>query len=153
MAYHESFEKIAAQVNGLDASKVEGHFAFQFNIISEEDAGIFYVEINDGKIIAMPYDYQDNDAVVSATSEEIIKYFNNESANYEVMGDKLDVLTAVVVNSANKKKPAAKKTATKKASTTKKAAKDAADEKPAKKTATKKTAAKKTTKKDEVKAK
>lgn len=135
MSYQDSFEKVKALVDKLDASMVDGHYAYEFDIIGD-DEGKFYVEINGGKIVAQPYDYIDNDAMVTAPSAEIIKYFSNEKSDIEVSGDKLDILTTIIINSAPKKKAkttAAKPTAPAKACT-------------AKTTATKTTAAKKTTK-------
>ncbi|MCI5911035.1 MAG: SCP2 sterol-binding domain-containing protein [Oscillospiraceae bacterium] len=105
MSYQESFEKIKKLAESLKAADVNGHYAFQFDITGE-DEGSFYVEINDGKVICEPYDYKDNNAVISASSEEIIKYFNGEIAVITVNGSDADVLWNVI--KASEKKEEAK---------------------------------------------
>lgn len=112
MSYQESFEKIKKLAESLKAADVNGHYAFQFDITGE-DEGSFYVEINDGKVVCEPYDYKDNNAVISASSEEIIKYFNGEIAVITVNGSDADVLWNVIKASEKKEeaKPVEKKTA------------------------------------------
>ena len=112
MSYQESFEKIKKLAESLKADDVKGHYAFQFDITGD-DEGSFYVEINDGKVVCEPYDYKDNNAVISATSDEIAKYFKGEIAVITVDGSDADVLWNVIKASESKteEKPAEKKTA------------------------------------------
>ena len=112
MSYQESFEKIKKLAESLKADDVKGHYAFQFDITGD-DEGSFYVEINDGKVFCEPYDYKDNNAVISATSDEIAKYFKGEIAVITVDGSDADVLWNVIKASESKteEKPAEKKTA------------------------------------------
>ena len=117
MSYQESFEKIKKIAESLKAADVNGHYAFQFDITGE-DEGSFYVEINDGKVICEPYDYKDNNAVISASSEEIIKYFNGEIAVITVNGSDADVLWNVIKASEKKEaKPVENKAAAAKTET------------------------------------
>lgn len=102
MSYQESFEKLKKKAESLKASDVDGHYAFQFNIIGD-DEGSFYMEIVDGKVNCEPYDYKDNNAVISASSEEIAKYFNGEIAVIDVNGSDADILWNIIKTSESDK--------------------------------------------------
>lgn len=72
MTYHELVEIIRNAAKKADASKVEGHVAFQFNVTGEA-AGAFYMEIDGGQIKVEPYEYYDRDALITSSAENIIK--------------------------------------------------------------------------------
>ena len=46
-----------------DASEVRGHLAVQFYVTGEGE-GAFYIEITDGNVEVMPYEYYDRDAII-----------------------------------------------------------------------------------------
>lgn len=146
MTYQESFESIRKKAEALDASKTEGHFAYQFNI-EGEDEGIFYVEIKEGKVSAHPYDYIDNTAVISGASSEIEKYLSGLESSVKVESGSADVLNKVIEGSKKKEAPKAAKKETETQSKT--AAKTTAAKAASKTTAAPKKAcaAKKTVKK------
>ena len=71
MTYEEIVAKVTKEFSTADVSNYEGHLALQINIIGE-GGGAFYTEILDGKVIVQPYQYFDNDAMLSATAEDLI---------------------------------------------------------------------------------
>lgn len=139
MTYKEIVEKVKKEFGAADVSNYEDHLALQINITGEGE-GVFYTEINEGKLSIEPYDYNDNNATITASADDIIKIFGGkldmnkaaEDGKLEIVGDYAKALSIQPVIENNKKP--AKKTASKKAAA-------------AKKTTTKKTATKKTTEK------
>ena len=83
MTYEEIVAKVAKEFSAADVSNYDGHLALQINIIGE-GGGAFYAEILDGKVIVQPYQYFDNDAMLSATAEDLI----------DIVTGKLDPTTA-----------------------------------------------------------
>lgn len=72
MTYEELVKKVSDLAADADASKIQGHVAFQFNIEGEA-AGAFYLEIADGKVNIQPYEYYDRDVLVTCTAETLLK--------------------------------------------------------------------------------
>ena len=56
-------EKAKEVYEHADASEVRGHLAVQFNVTGEGE-GAFYIEITDGNVEVMPYEYYDRDAII-----------------------------------------------------------------------------------------
>ena len=144
MTSEEIVAKAKEEFGSADVSNYEGHLALQFNVTGEGE-GIFYAEILDGKLFIEPFDYKDNDAVLTADGSDLLSLFSGaldpaaafESGKLTVTGDIAKALSIQPIIENNKK--AAKKT-------TKKATAKTA-EKPAKTAAkTTKTAAKTTAK-------
>ncbi len=141
MTYKEIVEKVKKDFGKADVSNYEDHLALQINITGEGE-GSFYAEINEGKLSIEPYDYNDNNAVITASADDIIKIFGGkldmntaaESGKLSIVGDYAKALSIQPVIENNKKP--ARKTAAKK--TTAKSEEKAT----AKKTTAKKTAAK-----------
>lgn len=125
MTFMEIVEKAKKEFGSADVSNYEGHLALQINVTGEGE-GTFYAEISDGKLYIEPYDYKDNDAVLTADGKDILNIFNGkldpvkafENGKLTVTGDlgKALSIQPVIENNKNKKaaKPAAKKTAAKK---------------------------------------
>ena len=142
MTYKEIVEKVKKEFGNADVSNYEDHLAIQINITGEGE-GIFYAEINDGKLAIEPYDYTDNNAMITASADDIIKIFSGkldmsaaaEAGKLSIVGDYAKALSIQPVIENNKKP--AKKTAAKKT-----AAKKEAEEKPAAKKTVAKTTAK-----------
>lgn len=63
MTYHELVKKAKDVYENADAGEVRGHLAVQFNVTGEGE-GAFYIEITDGKVEVMPYEYYDRDAII-----------------------------------------------------------------------------------------
>lgn len=143
MTYEEIVAKAKEEFGSADVSNYEGHLALQFNVTGE-GKGIFYAEILDGKLFIEPFDYKDNDAVLTADGSDLLSLFSGaldpaaafESGKLTVTGDIAKALSIQPIIENNKK--AAKKT-------TKKATAKTA-EKPAKTAAKTTKAAAKTTK-------
>lgn len=72
MTYEEVFEKVKKLFMEADASKVDEHLAFQFNITGEGQ-GIFYAEVRDGQLYVEPYEYFDRDAIFICTADTLLK--------------------------------------------------------------------------------
>ena len=71
MTYEELVKQVKEAYEGVDASKLNDHVAFQFNVTGEAE-GAFYLEIADGNVSVEPYEYYDRDVLVTATAETIL---------------------------------------------------------------------------------
>lgn len=139
MTYQELVKKVSKALTAADASGISEHVAVQVNVTGEAE-GWFYIEVSDGKLAVEPYTYDDKDACMTVSGEDMLALSAGKLAVEQGLSegrllvdgnyDKFMMLSAVFAQMPVKKtrKPAAKKTA------------DA----PAKKTAAKKPAAKKT---------
>lgn len=128
MTYEEIVAKAKEEFGTADVSSYEGHLALQINITGEGE-GAFYAEINEGKLSIEPYDYKDNDAILTADGNDILSIFNGtlnpieafEEGKLTVTGDLSKALSIQPVIEGNKKaekKTTAKKTPAKTATKT-----------------------------------
>lgn len=143
----ELSEKISAALKGskAKAKKFEDLVAVHFNLLDVSEN--MYIEVKEGVLSVMPYEYNDRQATVTASTETLEKIFTGAlsmdeaiAAGYvQIEGDAdkfkaLEVLIPAKKAATKKapatKKPAAKKTAEKKAPA-KKCAPKAEDKKPA----------------------
>lgn len=120
MTYEEIVAKVKKEFGSADVSKYEGHLALQINITGE-GSGAFYAEINDGQLFIEPFDYKDNDAILTASGEDIVNILSGnlgaveafEAGKITVDGDISKALSIQAVIEENKKpKAAAKKRTT-----------------------------------------
>ncbi|MBP3569590.1 MAG: SCP2 sterol-binding domain-containing protein [Lachnospiraceae bacterium] len=72
MTYEELVAKVKDAMKRAKVSRQVGHVAFQFNVEGEA-AGIFYLEIADGRINVEPYEYFDRDIVIVTSAEVILQ--------------------------------------------------------------------------------
>ena len=72
MTYEELVEQARQTYGRADASGIDGHVAYQFNITGEAE-GAFYLEVSDGKVNIEPYEYFDRDVLFTTTAETLIK--------------------------------------------------------------------------------
>lgn len=72
MTYEELVKQVKKIAENADASNIQGHVAFQFNIEGEA-AGAFYLEVKDGKAAVEPYEYYDRDVLIKCTAETLLK--------------------------------------------------------------------------------
>lgn len=86
MTYEEFFSEVKAEFAKRDATNIQEHLAYQFNITGEGQ-GIFYVEVKDGQIFVEPYDYHDRDALFTCSAETLRK----------IASGKLDPVVAVTL--------------------------------------------------------
>lgn len=77
MTYEELVKEIKDKAALADASSIDGHVAFQFNITGE-GSGAFYMEIKDKQIYVEPYEYYDRDVLITSTADNIIKIMNGK---------------------------------------------------------------------------
>ncbi len=143
MTYQELVKKVSKALTAADASGISEHVAVQVNVTGEAE-GWFYIEVSDGKLFVEPYTYDDRDACMTVSGEDVLAMAGGKLSVEQGLSegrvlvdgnyDKFMLLEAVFAQMPVKKtrNPAAKKT----------------DDPPAKKTvkkpAAKKTAAKKT---------
>ena len=137
MTYEELFAKAKAAMADCKAEAVEGNLAAQIDVEGEGE-GVFYIEVKDGVLSVEPYNYYDNNCVITVAADKVVKITSARAdlLNAAKRGDLTiegDMDKAAELNKLFKsgKKPAAKKTAPK--------AEEVKAEKPAKKT-TKKSA-------------
>ena len=72
MTYADMFSKVKGMLMDADVSDIHEHLAYQFNITGEAE-GIFYAEVEDGKLFVEPYEYFDRDAMFTCTAETLFK--------------------------------------------------------------------------------
>jgi len=72
MTYGEIVDKAREIFLKNDVSSITEHLAFQFNITGE-GAGIFYIELKDGKLFIEPYEYYDRDAAFTCSAKTLFK--------------------------------------------------------------------------------
>ncbi|MDR2558469.1 MAG: SCP2 sterol-binding domain-containing protein [Oscillospiraceae bacterium] len=117
MTYEKIFADVKKVYSKADKSKLEGDFAFQFNI-SGEGEGSFYVAFRGGILEIAPYDYVDRSALLTASGENFIKLANAKftledavaGGLVEVQGDyhfalELNKLASTAVQKDSVKKP------------------------------------------------
>ena len=77
MTYEEIVSKVQRHVVKCKADHIGEHIAIQMNIYGEGE-GAFYIEINNGQIVVMPYEYYDRDAVVYVDAETLFGILSAE---------------------------------------------------------------------------
>lgn len=119
MAFIDAYSNIKKTLKMRKPNKIDGHLAIQLNLTDEDANGIMYIEVADGKLNIEPYDYCDNDAVLSVSSEDFIDIMNSKlDFDKAVEDEKLIVYgnydRALAIKTLIRKpvtrKPAAKKT-------------------------------------------
>lgn len=122
MTYRELVKELRNKYQKLDASKVEQHFAIQFNIEGEAE-GAFYVEFSEGRIDVQPYEYYDRNLILTTDYQTALDMAEKKvnlleaykSDRLKAWGD-LDQGIAIyeAVDLMKEEKPKAKKTTSKK---------------------------------------
>lgn len=150
MTYEEIVAKVKKEFGSADVSKYEGHLALQINITGE-GSGAFYAEINDGQLFIEPFDYKDNDAMLTASGDDIVNILSGklgameafEAGRITVEGDISKALSIQPVIEENKKpKSSARKKTTAKSAAKTDIKEESAKASPAKTTKTTKAAVK-----------
>ena len=72
MVYEELVARVRKAMKMVQVSREVGHLAYQFNVEGEGE-GYFYVELDNGKVNVMPYEYYDRDLIVVTTAEVILQ--------------------------------------------------------------------------------
>lgn len=77
MTVDQLIGKIYNKLSKADISGTQGKVAVQFDLTGKV-GGVFYVEILDGVLSVMPFEYIDRDASVSGTMTNVEKVFNGK---------------------------------------------------------------------------
>jgi len=133
MTYEEIISKVKKEFGSADVSNYEGHLALQINITGE-GAGSFYTEINDGQLFIEPFDYKDNDAMLTACGDDIVNILSGkieaakalESGKLSVEGDYAKAFSIQPIIENNVKTTSTKKKTAKTETVTKTSVKAAA---------------------------
>lgn len=78
MTFFEMFDAAKAGFAKADASNLNDHMAVQIEV-TEEGAGIFYVEAANGVLNVQPYDYRDNTASVTLPNSTLFALLRRET--------------------------------------------------------------------------
>lgn len=151
MTYHELVQYMKTKFADVDASKFEGHAAYQFNVRGEGE-GAFYLEIQDGKIFIEPYEYYDRDVIFECDSQLLIDIAEGKADVMQAVSDGKFIFTGNTDKAAAFGNLLSSNKNEKPAKTEEKPAEEAVKAEPAKETApaaetaasTKKTSSKKT---------
>ncbi len=128
----ELSEKINGYLKGskTKAKKIKELIAVHFNLLDVSEN--MYIEVKDGVISVMPYEYNDNKAIVTASTETLDKLFSGAisfdkaiSENFVQVEKDVENFKALAALVPSEKKEAAKKETAKKAPAKKPAAKKA----------------------------
>ncbi len=77
MTYEDIVYKVRGTFESADARRIFEHIAFEIDIIGE-GAGAMYFEVSNRSCVIEPYNYYDNDGVITATADVLIKLANLE---------------------------------------------------------------------------
>ncbi|MGI6181943.1 MAG: SCP2 sterol-binding domain-containing protein [Agathobaculum sp.] len=77
MTVEQLIGKIYNKLSKADFAGAQGRIAVQFNLTGKV-TGVFYIEILNGVLSVMPYEYIDHDAVVSGSMTNIEKVFSGK---------------------------------------------------------------------------
>lgn len=77
MTYEEVVEKVRRTFENADARMIFEHIAFEIDIVGEA-AGALYFEVSNRACVIEPYNYYDNDGVITSTADVLIKLANLE---------------------------------------------------------------------------
>lgn len=91
MTYREMVTEAKRIYHHADASGINQHIAIQFNVTGLAQ-GIFYLEINNGKVNVQPFSYYDHDAVMIGSAEAILDMMSRKiSINQALKEDKISI--------------------------------------------------------------
>lgn len=77
MTVDQLIGKIYNKLSKADIAGTQGKVAVQFNLTGKV-TGVFYIEILDGVLSVMPYEYIDRDALVSGTLTNMEKILSGK---------------------------------------------------------------------------
>ncbi len=76
MTFDHLVKKVRKAAEGVDISGI-GFLAVQINITGE-NAGVFYVEVKDGRISVEPYDYHDRNCAITISMDNFNKLMSGK---------------------------------------------------------------------------
>ncbi|MDD6214633.1 MAG: SCP2 sterol-binding domain-containing protein [Firmicutes bacterium] len=121
MDFFKAFDKVKTTFGKIDVPVNDGHFAVQVNLTDDDCNGIFYIEMKDNQLFVEPYDYFDNNAVITTALKDFTSILTGKlkaadaaaSGKITISGDAdrlIDFLNSI---KQKKTRSAAKKTAAK----------------------------------------
>lgn len=72
MTYEDVVCEVRNTFETADARRVFEHVAFEIRIVGEA-AGVMYFEVSHRACVIEPYNYYDNDGIITATAETLLK--------------------------------------------------------------------------------
>ena len=72
MTFDEMFAAAREKMAQADAGGISEHLAYQFNITGDA-AGTFYLEVKDGAVNVVPYEYHDRDAAFTCSADTLFR--------------------------------------------------------------------------------
>lgn len=78
MNYQTAYKKIKDKLSECGFNSATGNFAVQITLTNKDCGGILYIQSRDGQLICEPYDYNDNDANVFLTANDMIKLITKQ---------------------------------------------------------------------------
>lgn len=87
MSFLKSVDDVKERLKNLDTHHLDEHIALEVRL-DGADEGTFYIELDKEKINIEPYEYKDNDAVIKAKSNILMRFISK----------KLDIENALVKN-------------------------------------------------------
>lgn len=78
MTFEQIITKVRQKYKDADTSEFNCIQAIQINLIGKNTQSVFYIEIKDGKVNVEPYDYHDNQAVLTVNPTNFIKILNGK---------------------------------------------------------------------------
>lgn len=86
LCYEDVVEKTKKKVLAADITKITDSISVQIEI-NGECSGIFYIEIRNGSIVVMPYDYKNADIEIIVDSTEFVKIIEGKLNVYEAISN------------------------------------------------------------------
>lgn len=86
MTVDQLIGKIYNKLSKADIAGTQGKVAVQFNLTGKV-TGVFYIEILNGVLSVMPYEYIDRDALVSGTLTNMEKILNGKMVPQVAMAE------------------------------------------------------------------
>lgn len=77
MKFENVLKKVRDKASAVDVSKIKGLVAVQVTL-TEQDAGVFYIEVKDGVLSIEPYEYIDRQANIIMSNENFCKLMNGK---------------------------------------------------------------------------
>lgn len=77
MEFKEFFTEVRERFITRDISGISGRLAIQVNLTGEA-AGVFYIEVKDGRLAIEPYSYNDRDVAITISTDNFRKLIDNK---------------------------------------------------------------------------
>lgn len=72
MTYEEVVRRVRSTFENADARRIYEHIAFEIDIVGEA-AGALYFEVSNRACVIEPYNYYNNDGVITASAEVLLQ--------------------------------------------------------------------------------